>query len=375
MTLRTDYDHTEPAGGRKTVKFHGADAYDHAVAINGLVAAGGITPASVHALSGKTPVGADEILILDSAASWVAKKATLTQIVTMVTAAMAVGAPATLDTIDELAAAINDDASYAATIVTALALKAPLASPTFTGTVSGITKAMVGLGNVDNTSNATERAAAVALTNKDLTAKSNVLSPANVGANFTNNVYVSGKYYFCNGSTFAVTYGGTTAYNNLPAATPFVVCDTITLTRLFCEFTVAGEANSKFRMVIWNHDAATQTPGTVALDGGTISTGSGNAGDLATGGTPGVYERTVSQVLTPGIYWSGGIIQGSSTTAPTLRSSQISMPHMLIPMGTLPPAAGLTGALLSSPTQSGAAATWGTSSIFNQAPRLGFKVA
>jgi hypothetical protein len=33
----------------------------------------------------------------------------------------------------------------------ALNLKAPLASPTFTGTVSGITKSMVGLGNVDNT--------------------------------------------------------------------------------------------------------------------------------------------------------------------------------------------------------------------------------
>lgn len=32
-----------------------------------------------------------------------------------------------------------------------LALKAPLANPTFTGTVNGITKAMVGLGNVDNT--------------------------------------------------------------------------------------------------------------------------------------------------------------------------------------------------------------------------------
>jgi hypothetical protein len=35
---------------------------------------------------------------------------------------------------------------------TALDLKAPLASPTFTGTVAGITKAMVGLGSVDNTS-------------------------------------------------------------------------------------------------------------------------------------------------------------------------------------------------------------------------------
>ena len=39
-----------------------------------------------------------------------------------------------------------------AEITSALALKANLASPTFTGTVSGITKAMVGLSNVDNTS-------------------------------------------------------------------------------------------------------------------------------------------------------------------------------------------------------------------------------
>jgi len=35
---------------------------------------------------------------------------------------------------------------------TALDLKAPIADPTFTGTVSGITKAMVGLGQVDNIS-------------------------------------------------------------------------------------------------------------------------------------------------------------------------------------------------------------------------------
>lgn len=35
---------------------------------------------------------------------------------------------------------------------TALDAKAPLASPTFTGTVSGVSKSMVGLGNVDNTS-------------------------------------------------------------------------------------------------------------------------------------------------------------------------------------------------------------------------------
>ena len=39
----------------------------------------------------------------------------------------------------------------------ALDLKAPLASPTFTGTVGGITKAMVGLGNVDNISDANKQ--------------------------------------------------------------------------------------------------------------------------------------------------------------------------------------------------------------------------
>lgn len=37
-------------------------------------------------------------------------------------------------------------------VADALASKAPKESPTFTGTVSGISKAMVGLGNVDNTS-------------------------------------------------------------------------------------------------------------------------------------------------------------------------------------------------------------------------------
>jgi hypothetical protein len=64
-------------------------------------------------------------------------------------------APGALDTLDELAAALGDDASFAATVTTAIGLKAPLESPTFTGTVTGITKTMVGLGNVTNESKAT----------------------------------------------------------------------------------------------------------------------------------------------------------------------------------------------------------------------------
>jgi hypothetical protein len=64
-------------------------------------------------------------------------------------------APSTLDTLDELAAALADDQNYASTITTALGTKAPLANPTFTGTVSGITATMVGLGNVTNESKST----------------------------------------------------------------------------------------------------------------------------------------------------------------------------------------------------------------------------
>ena len=48
-----------------------------------------------------------------------------------------------------------------------LAAKAPLASPTFTGTVSGITKSMVGLANVDNTSDANKPVSTAAQTALD----------------------------------------------------------------------------------------------------------------------------------------------------------------------------------------------------------------
>jgi hypothetical protein len=43
-------------------------------------------------------------------------------------------APGALDTLDELAAALGDDANFSTTVTNNLALKAPLANPTFTGT-------------------------------------------------------------------------------------------------------------------------------------------------------------------------------------------------------------------------------------------------
>jgi hypothetical protein len=63
-------------------------------------------------------------------------------------------APETLNTLNELAAALGDDENFATTVSTSLGAKASIDSPTFTGTVAGITKTMVGLGSVDNTTDA-----------------------------------------------------------------------------------------------------------------------------------------------------------------------------------------------------------------------------
>ena len=61
----------------------------------------------------------------------------------------------------------------------ALDLKAPLASPTFTGTVSGITKSMVGLSNADNTSDASKPVSTATQTALGL--KANLASPTFTG--------------------------------------------------------------------------------------------------------------------------------------------------------------------------------------------------
>ncbi|ENU1097876.1 phage tail protein [Escherichia coli] len=61
------------------------------------------------------------------------------------------GAPATLDTLKEIAAAINNDPKFSTTINNALALKAPLSSPALTGTPTAPTASQ----SVNNTQIAT----------------------------------------------------------------------------------------------------------------------------------------------------------------------------------------------------------------------------
>jgi hypothetical protein len=118
-------------------------------------------------------------------------------------------APAALDTLNELAEALGDDANFATTITNSLAAKAPLASPTFTGTVSGITKTMVGLDNVDNTSDnnkpvstATQTALDLKVNNSDPAIDYYVVNSGS-GAYLVNGVS-NGTIYFEKGKKYRI---------------------------------------------------------------------------------------------------------------------------------------------------------------------------
>lgn len=64
-------------------------------------------------------------------------------------AALVNSATATLDTLGEIATALGNDANLSTTLTNSIALKAPLASPTFTGTV--VLPSTTSIGNVSNT--------------------------------------------------------------------------------------------------------------------------------------------------------------------------------------------------------------------------------
>jgi hypothetical protein len=117
------------------------------------------TAAEINILDGAT-LSTAELNILDGVTATAAE----INILDGVTASTA-----ELNFVDGVTSAIQDQINA----------KAPSASPTFTGTVSGIDKTMVGLGNVDNTSDANKPVSTAAQTALDL--KAPLASPALTG--------------------------------------------------------------------------------------------------------------------------------------------------------------------------------------------------
>ena len=109
-------------------------------------------------------------------------------------------APSSLNTLKELADALGSDANYASTVTTSLSTKAPINNPTFTGTVSGVSKAMVGLGSVDNTADLDKPISTATQTalnnkaNKSTTTTATLLAASWVGSSapYTYTLTVSG---------------------------------------------------------------------------------------------------------------------------------------------------------------------------------------
>jgi hypothetical protein len=137
-----------------------------------------------------------------------AKSETITQI-------LGAGVPEALNTLDELAAALGDDANYAATITTSLGLKAPLASPTFTGTVSGVTKTHVGLGSVDNTADTAKPVSTATQTALDL--KAPLASPTFTGTPTLPTGTIATTQTAANSTTAVATTAFVTTADNLKA--------------------------------------------------------------------------------------------------------------------------------------------------------------
>lgn len=93
-------------------------------------------------------------------------------------AALVDSAPATLDTLNELAAALGDDPNFATTVATSLGnrLRVDTAAQGLTGAEKTNAKTNIDLQNVDNTSDATKNAASVSLTNHTINADLNTIT-------------------------------------------------------------------------------------------------------------------------------------------------------------------------------------------------------
>jgi hypothetical protein len=90
---------------------------------------------------------------------------------------------------------------------------------------------------------------------------------------------------------------------------PFWISQSVTLTGIACEVSVAGDTTAVARLGIYEDDG-TGYPGALLLDAGTVDTTS-----------TGTKSIVISQAVTPGLYWLGLAPQGIAVTRASFRSN------------------------------------------------------
>ena len=116
--------------------------------------------------------------------------------------------------------------------------------------------------------------------------------------------YKSAQYYPCERA--GTYFNNVTPTLNRVMAVPFFCRKTTTFDRIAVSQVTNAPATSVMRLGIFNDDG-TAYPGTVLLDAGTVATSAG---------APATREITISQQLTPGLYWLAAVQQvagGSGT--------------------------------------------------------------
>jgi hypothetical protein len=134
-------------------------------------------------------------------------------------------APALLNTLVELSAALNDDATYATTITNALNATALLASPALTGTATAVNLTVSG-NLITGTTNVLTSLNSNATTT-DLNLKAPITSPALIGTATAVNLTVSGN--LINGTTNVLTTLNIKANTASPALTGIATAAALTV--------------------------------------------------------------------------------------------------------------------------------------------------
>ena len=180
-------------------------------------------------------------------------------------------------------------------IQTQINAKAPTANPTFTGTVAGVTKSMVGLGNVDNTADADKPVSTATQTALDLKADL-------AGATFTGTVDFTGATVNGISSYEAPTLGSTsiasgatvTTVEDLNLINPILTVNSVTNT-----FVAVAGGHSTNTNAASSTDGITWTPSTLPVEDGWTSVAYGNNTFVAVAG---YYGNAASS--TDGITWT-----------------------------------------------------------------------
>lgn len=97
---------------------------------------------------------------------------------------------------------------------------------------------------------------------------------------------------------------------------PILVPDSDTFTAIAVSVSSAGNASSVLRLGIYEDDGG--VPGDLVVDGGTVAADS--TGDKTT---------SISEALSPGLYWLAVVPQGATSSPPTVRAGvTLGAPHV-----------------------------------------------